>query len=599
MEAANPKSLPEYDAIVVGSGAAGGMSAYVLAAAGARVLMIEAGRHYDPIKETPMWNTPAEAPLRAAPTPDKPLGYYDATVGGGWEIPGEPYSNAPGTNFRWWRPRMLGGRTNHWGRIALRFGSFDFKPRSRDGLGVDWPIDYQDVAPYYDKTELLIGVFGDNEGLTDLQNTPPSSPGVLLPPPPPRAHEILVRAASRRLDIPCIASRLAILSRSQNADTIPELLHPDNPVATRALRESMQLRSTCLWATDCIRGCRVRANFQSPTVLLPPALSTGNLQVWTNAMVRSVSSNKNGRATGVHVIDKLTRRETHVRGRVVVLAAGACESARILLNSRTNQWPNGLANNSGLLGRYLMDSVGAGLAGQIPALENLPPHNDDGASGTHLYMPWWQYRQQLDGKLDFARGYHIEIQGGRRMPGADILPRLESFTDGAFGTRLKEECRRYYGSYVEFRGRGEMIPNENSYCELDPSRVDTWGIPVLRFHWEWSEHETRQAAHMQRSFAEIINTLGGRVLDKPEPDGKTAISKPGSISHEVGGVTMGANRKSSVLNPFCQAWDVKNLFVTDGGCFVSNGDKNPTLTIMALAWRACDYLLEEMRKGEI
>jgi choline dehydrogenase-like flavoprotein len=316
-------------------------------------------------------------------------------------------------------------------------------------------------------------------------------------------------------------------------------------------------------------------------------------------MVRNVTVGKDGKATGVEYIDKKTGKEQQARARVVVLAASGCESARILLNSKSRHFPNGLANGSGKVGRYLMDTVGSGLSGQIPALENCPPCNEDGASGMHVYTPWWLYREQAEGKLDFPRGYHIELGGGRRMPGAGIFDGLESLTGGTYGRKLKEDARRYYGSFIYFAGRGEMIPNEKSFCELDPQNKDAWGIPVLRFHFEWSEHEEKQAAHMQKTFAEIISAMGGKVTGAPELDGKKAIAPGGTIIHEVGTTCMGASPKDSVLNQYSQAWEVKNLFVTDGGPFVSNADKNPTLTIMANAWRASDHLVEQLKKGNL
>jgi choline dehydrogenase-like flavoprotein len=607
------KTQPGYDVIVVGSGAAGGQTAYVLAAAGVKVLMIEAGRRYDPEEETPMFNTGRYAPLRGAPTPDKPYGFYDATVNGGWRVPGEPYMikrNSPAAhweeatdshattnqNFIWWRPRMLGGRTNHWGRFSFRMGEYDFKPRQRDGLGLDWPLDYQDLAPYYDKVESLIGVFGSNEG---LENTPNSSPGVLLPPPKPRAYELLTQQVCAKLGIPVIPSHVAILSQRQDDRRLPVRLHPDSPAMQQALAQNMRTRLACLWATSCLRGCAIKANYQSTTVHIPPALATGNLDIITDAMVREVSVDAAGRATGVFYVDKKTRTDRHVRARVVVLAAGGCESARILLNSKSAQFRNGLANSSGKVGRYLMDTVGSSLGGQIPKLENMPIYNEDGASTMHLYMPWWKYQEQQAGKLDFPRGYHIEFGGGRSLPGPTEFSGMEAFTGGSYGRQFKADLRRYYGSFIYFAGRGEMIPNEQSYCELDPDKKDVWGIPVLRFHWQWSEHEEKQAAHMQKTFAEVIESMGGRVTSPPQLDGRKAISTGGSIIHEVGTTCMGNDPKQSVLNQYCQAWEVKNLFVTDGGPFVSNADKNPTLTIMANAWRATDYLIEEMRKGNI
>jgi len=589
------KARSDYDVIIVGSGAAGGMCALILAVNGVKVLMLEAGRHYDPVTETPMFQLPSEAPLRGGWTPEKPFGFYDATVDGGWQVPGEPYSSAEDTNFLWWRARMLGGRTNHWGRISLRMGEYDFKPRSRDGLGLDWPMTYDDLAPYYDRTEALIGVYGSNEG---LENTPNSSPGVLLPAPAPRVHEMLTRKVCRdELGIPVIPAHLAILSEKQDADRLPAELFPGNPLARRVVGDSMRSRAACFWATPCGRGCSIKANFQSPTVLLPPALATGNLEIRTDAMVREVTVDSRGRASGVHYVDKRTRLDEHASAKLVILAASACESARILLNSTSSRFPDGLANGSGLVGKYLMDTVGAGVGGQIPALEKLPPHNQDGSSGMHLYMPWWLYGEQRAGRLDFARGYHIEFGGGRQMPGPGIFGGLERFTGGAYGRRFKEEARRYYGSFLWFDGRGEMIPNEDSYCEIDPDNVDQWGIPTLRFHWKWSKHELNQARHMQHTFRDIIEAMGGTVTSTVHDDGADAIAAPGQIIHEVGGAIMGDDPSRSVLNQYCQSWEVPNLFVPDGACFASNADKNPTLSIMAIAWRASDYIIDRMGKG--
>jgi choline dehydrogenase-like flavoprotein len=590
------KTTRDYDIIIVGSGAAGGMCGYLLAMQGVKVLMLEAGRDYNPLSETPMFETPEKAPLRGAATPEKPFGFYDATVDGGWDVPGEPYTSGEGVDFKWWRARMLGGRTNHWGRISLRMGEYDFKPRARDGLGLDWPMDYKDIAPYYDKTEALVGIYGTNEG---LENTPNSSPGVLLPPPKPRGYELLVKRHGAQLGIPVIPVHRAILTQRQDGAALAKSLHPGNPNA-KYLEQHAATRAACFWATGCGRGCSIKANFQSTTVLIPPAIMTGNLDILTNAMVREVTVDDAGKATGVHYIDKITRRDEHVKARVVILAASGCSSARILLNSKTARFPAGVANGTGLVGRYLMDTVGAKVVGQIPALENVPPHNEDGDSGLHMYVPWWGYQQQAAGKLDFARGYHIEFHSGRTMPGPGIFNGLEHFTGGSYGKKLKEDARRYYGSFINFSGRGEMIPNEDSYCEIDPTgRVDQWGIPVLKFQWKWSEHELNQARHMHQTFAGIIEEMGGKPTTPVETDGAKAIYRPGEIIHEVGTTCMGADPAKSVLNQYCQSWEVQNLFVTDGGPFVSNADKNPTLSIMAIAWRAMDYLVDEMKKGNV
>lgn len=579
------KTLTSYDVIIVGSGAAGGMSAHTLCSQGLKVLMLEAGRNYDPEKETPMFQRPDQAPLRGVAYPEKPFGFFDSTVDGGWRVPGEPYmvkrpdvegwtegrdwdAHAAKQNFMWWRARMLGGRTNHWGRISLRMGPYDFKPKSRDGLGLDWPIDYKDLEPWYDKTEALVGVFGSNEG---LENTPDSLNGSLQTPPKPRGYELMLQKHCKNLKIPVIPAHMAILTKPING------------------------RAACFYATDCGRGCSIRANFQSTTVLLPPAIMTGNLDIITEAMVREVTINKEGKATGVLYIDRESGKEQRATARVVVLCASGCESARILLNSKSEKFPDGLANGSGKVGRYLMDTVGSDLSGQIPALEDLPPHNEDGVSTMHMYMPWWQYKEQLAGKLDFARGYHIEVGGGRRMPQMDTY----LADDTSYGKKMKREARRYYGSIIGLAGRGEMIPNEKSYCEVDPDKKDKWGIPVLRFHWEWSDHEKKQAVHMQKTFAAIIEEMGGKVLGKPQTDPEKAIMAGGTMIHEVGTTCMGVDPKQSVLNQYCQTWEVPNLFVTDGGPFPSNADKNPTLSIMSIAMRSCTWLAEEMRKGTI
>ena len=557
-----------FDVIIVGSGAGGGMAAFVLTKSGAKCLMLEAGSTYDTAKDSKMFQWPYEAPHRGAPTGDKPNGYFDPGYGG-WQLQGEPYTSAPDSEWMWWRSRVLGGRTNHWGRISLRMGPYDFKPYTRDGKGFDWPITYDDLAPYYDKTEELIGVFGTAE---NLENTPD---GKFLPPPKPRCYELVIQKACRTLNIPCVPSRLSILTRPLNR------------------------RPACHYCDQCGRGCATSSNFSSPTVLLPPALATGNLEIRCDAMAREVLVNSEGLATGVSYIDKKTRKEIQVRGKIVVLAASACETARILLNSRSRQAPNGLANSSGMVGKYLMDTVGTDVSGFLPILMDLPPHNEDGVGGMHLYMPWWNYQKQLRNDLPFARGYHIEIGGGRKLPGLGTMLGSERYLGGGYGVELKRSLRKLYGSFVHFSCRGEMIPNKDSYCEIDNDVVDQWGIPVLKFYFKWSDDEILQARHAQETFREIIVTAGGEVVRSAGPEKQWGISKGGEIIHEVGTTQMGNDRKKSVLNPYCQAWDCKNLFATDGAPFVSNADKNPTLSILALAWRTSEYIAEQVKKRNV
>src|SRR5277367_3028015 len=550
---AQVKATPKtYDVIVVGSGAGGGVAAHVLSLAGAKVCMLEAGGWYDATKQSDMFKWPYNAPHRAAGSREKPFGYYDATLLGGWEVPGEPYTNAGGSEFMWYRARMLGGRTNHYGRISLRMGPYDFKPYSRDGRGFDWPITYDDLAPYYDKAEELIGVFGSAEG---LENTPD---GKFLPAPAPRAYERIIQMGSNKLKIPCVPARLAILTKS---------IHD---------------RAACHYCGQCGRGCRANANFNSPGVHIFPAMKTGNLEVRTNAMAREVMVGPDGLARGVAYIDRKTRRDEAVYAKIVVLAASCCETARIMLNSKSSMFPNGIANSSGLVGRYLMDTVGSPVAGHLPLLEDLPPQNEDGVGGMHMYVPWWLYKEQKAGKMPFARGYHIEFGGGRGLPEAGELSGSQRVLGGGYGVDLKRNLRKIYGCNVYFSGRGEMIPNEDSYCELDPSAVDQWGIPVLRFHFKWSQDEILQTKHMQETFRNIVETMGGTVTYSSGAEKNWGISRGGEIIHEVGATKMGDNPKTSVLNQHCQAWDCRNLFITDAAPFVSNADKNPTLSISAL-----------------
>lgn len=558
-------SEDQYDVCIVGSGAGGGMAAHQLTAAGATVLVLEAGVPWDNTRDSAMLKWAYESPRRGMSTPERNFGEFDAGLGG-WSLPGEPYTSAPGSHFDWFRVRMLGGRTNHWGRISLRFGPDDFQRKSIDGLGDDWPITYDDMKPWYDEVDKLVGIFGSNEG---LHNHPD---GIFLPPPRPRCWELLVKQAADKQKVTCIPSRLSILTRPHNG------------------------RAQCHYCGQCNRGCKVNANFTSTNVLLIPALATGKLTLVTGAMAREVTVDKKGRASGVVYIDKATGEEKMARARVIVLAASACESARILLNSKSSQFPQGLANSSGVVGKYLTDTTGTDVGGYIPSMVDHVPHNEDGVGGAHLYMPWW-----VDNKtLDFPRGYHIEIWGGLSEPSYGFMGGIQSYPPGGgYGASLKQDYRKFYGATIGFSGRGEMVPNENSYCEIDPDTVDRWGIPVLRFHWKWSDYEYNQVKHMQTTFRSLIAEMGGQVWDPmPSKEKGYGISSGGSIIHELGVVRMGNDPAKSVLNPHCQAHDVKNLFVADGGPFVSQADKNPTWTILALSMRTSDYIAKGVKAGD-
>jgi choline dehydrogenase-like flavoprotein len=562
------RSSKMYDACVIGSGAGGGMAAKILTEGGLSVAMLEAGPPVNPEKDFKMLAWPYEFPHRGAGVG----GYARENFGeflapnGAWRIDGEPYTSAPGANFQWFRSRIVGGRTNHWGRIALRFAPIDFTSGTRDGLGDDWPITYEDLAPYYDKTEAYIGVFGTKESVSSAPD------GIFLPPPKPRCAELLIKKACDKLNIICIPSRLAVLTKSIHG------------------------RLPCHYCGQCGRGCVTGSNFSSSQVLIPPAMQTGRLTLITGAMAREILVGSDGTATGVSYIDKATRTEKRINARAVVVAASACESARLLLNSKSRLFPDGLANSSGTVGRYLTDSVGSDGGGYVAALGKIPPHNHDGAGGMHMYIPWWKFGR----KNDFPRGYHIEIGGGRHMPSVGMFDGLCHREEG-YGLALKQRAREEYGTGVWFSGRGEMLPNPDTYCEIDPEVVDEFGIPVLRFHFKFTEYELRQAKDMQETFRAIVEAMGGEYRTKTAIDGQYpyGIQEGGKIIHEVGTARMGADPKTSVLNGYCQAHDVKNLFVTDGASLVTNPDKNPTLTILALSWRASDYLLDEAKKGNL
>jgi choline dehydrogenase-like flavoprotein len=397
-------------------------------------------------------------------------------------------------------------------------------------------------------------------------------------------HELFIKEAGTALNIPVIPSRLSILTKPINKE-----------------------RGACFFCSQCNRGCTVYGDFSSSSVLVKPALNTGHVDVIPNAMVREVNTNAEGKATGVSFVNKDDKQEYTVNAKIVMLAASACESARLLLNSKSAQFPNGLANSSGVVGKYLHDSTGAAMGGVLPKLVGRKRYNEDGVGGMHVYTPWW-----LDNKkLDFPRGYHIEYWGGLGMPGYGFGGGMQNtngkfpgrdgqLRGGGYGALLKDDYRYFYGASFGMAGRGEAVAREDNYCEIDPNVVDKFGIPVLRFHYKWSEHEVKQARHMKETFAEIIDKMEGVVTwGKGSAENDYGLEAPGRIIHEVGTTRMGNDPKKSVVNRFNQAHDVKNLFIVDGGPFVSQADKNPTWTILALSMRASEYIIDELKKQNI
>lgn len=567
------ESSKVYDAIIVGSGAGGGMAAKVLAESGLNVAIVEAGPFFDPTDPTQMTQLkwPWESPRRGASS-TRAFGDFDAAYGG-WEIEGEPYTRAEGTQFDWFRSHMLGGRTNHWGRISLRFGPQDFKRKDIDGLGDNWPISYDDVKPYYDRVDKLIGVFGSKE---KIYNEPD---GYFLPAPKPRLHELYYIKAARKSGVTVIPSRMSMLTKRINND-----------------------RGVCFYCRQCSRACSVKADFSSGTALVFPAQKTGKVDLFVNSVVREVTTNDEGLATGVSYINKEDRQEYQLKGKTVVLAASACSSARILMNSKSNQHPNGLGNGSDIVGKYLHDSTGSSRSAFLPQLMDRKRYNEDGVGGMHVYTPWW-----LDNKkLDFPRGYHIEVWGGMSMPSygfgfnATEMNKFIGGQVGGYGDKLRDDVKRFYGAFMGVSGRGESVAMKDNYCEIDPNVVDEWGIPVLRFHYKWSDYERLQAKHMHQTFEEIFDAMGATVLgDAPGKDRDYGLAAPGRIIHEVGTTRMGSDPKTSVVNEYQQLHEAKNVFVVDAGPFVSQADKNPTWTILALSWRTSDYIIDQFKKQNI
>lgn len=573
------KSTEKYDVIIVGSGAGGGMAGYILANAGIKVLMLEAGPYFDPVKDSKQLQWPWQSPRRGAST-TRAFGDFDAAYGG-WQIEGEPYTLKDETKFRWFRSQMLGGRTNHWGRISLRMGPNDFKGKTFDGATDDWPISYDDVKPFYDKVDRLLGIYGSVEG---LENDPD---GIFLPPPKPRLSEIFITQGAKKAGVKVIPGRGSVLTEAL----------PGN-----------KNRGACFFCGQCGRGCKVYGDFSSSSCLVIPAIKTGDLKLISNAMVREVIVGKDGLAKGVSYVSKDDMMEYQVYGGIVILGASACGSARILLNSRSATHPNGLANSSNIVGKYLHDSTGSTMSGFLPQLMDRKRYNEDGVGSAQILSPW-----VLDnGKLDFPRGYHIEYGGGMRMPsygfGAGV-PQMNGLIPGrdgkmkdagGFGQSLKDDYRRFYGANVSMAGRGMAIALETNYCEIDPNVVDKFGIPVLRFNYKWTDAEIKQARHMQDTFASIMHSMGAIVTSKARgKEDNYGLHDPGDIIHEVGTARMGDDPKTSALNKWCQAHDCKNLFVTDGASFVQQGDKNPTWTILALSMRTAEYIIDQKSKRNI
>lgn len=569
LKPASPKK--KYDAIIIGSGASGGMAAKELTERGFQVLVLEAGPMIDPLRDFNMNKFAYESMYRGLWRPgQKQTEQWMQDTAGEFSShfyvkdTEHPYTTDPGKPFTWVRARIIGGKTLHWGRLSWRFSDLDFKAASHDGFDVDWPIDYKEIAPYYDKAEEWIGVSGNKDGLWWQPD------GSYLPPMALTCGDQILRSATEKLGWKLIQPRVAMLTQVRD-------------------HHRQHGRAQCHYCGSCGNGCSVGAMFNSLSSTLPAAAATGGMVLRPNSVVRHITVDDNGKARGVAVVDRLTRQELEFTARVVIVAASTLESTRILLNSTSSAHPRGLGNSSGVLGRYLVDHFGGtGAAGYLPMLAGREPVNEDGKS-SGVFIPRFR---NLDAKTKhpkFLRGYGYE--GGSSI---GSFPGNARRTPG-FGSEFKKAVRRWYVAPVGLTTRANMLSRFENYAEIDPDGVvDAWGIPVLKIHIQHSENEREMALDAAENATEILRKAGAVEIRT-----QNVMTAPGRIIHELGTARMGNDPKTSVLNKYNQSHDVKNVFVTDGAAFVGAANQNPTLTILALTIRACEYLAEEMKRGNI
>jgi choline dehydrogenase-like flavoprotein len=556
-----------YDAIVVGSGAAGGMAAYQLTKAGMEVLVLEAGPKFDLYQDFKTHAWPYEEKYRGRISPQDAHNYKYGFADGYTthlyaRLDENPYSTPEGKPFDWVRARAVGGRTLVWGRVALRMSEYDFQAASHDGFGDDWPITYDDLKPYYDEVDRLIGVMGTNEGLRQLPD------GIFQPPQPMLCGERVLQRGVEKTGRRLIPTRAGVISR--------KLAHNS-------------YRSPCHYCGACGRGCDVGAMFNSPTGLLAPASKTGRLTLRSDAVVREVVLDpRTGKARGVNFIDRRTKQDYTVLGKVVVLGASTLESTRILLNSTSRDYPHGLANSSGVLGHYLHDHTwGVSFTGLIKEFKGREILNEDGRpQGT--YIPPFRNLDKASRQSKYVRRFGYQCGSG-----AGIFPGHARNTPG-FGTGFKSEVRALQPAFVRMSAFGEVLARRENHVRIDPELRDAWGIPSLRIDIEYGDNEQHLTSDAIECAHEMFEAAGVELVGE-----NRKMYPPGHSIHEVGTARMGNDPKRSVLNRFNQAHDVKNLFVVDGSCFVSSGCVNPTLTILALAMRSSDYLVEQMKRGRL
>jgi choline dehydrogenase-like flavoprotein len=556
-----------YDAIVIGSGMTGGWAAKEFTEKGLKTLVLEAGRPIVPeedyVEHVPMW----EAKFRGMgdqrrQREDQPIQstcYACDELGAKFFVSDKenPYTTAPGKPYRWIRGRQVGGRSIMWGRQSYRWSDLDFEANVREGVAIDWPIRYAEIAPWYDYVETFVGISGEALGLPQLPDSK------FLPPMELNCAEKVAREA--------IAKHFG----GERVLTIGRAAMLTQPHGGRA---------ACHYCGSCERGCITRSYFSAVNATLPAAEKTGRMTLRPYSVVHSIAFDaKTRRATAVRVIDGKSRAAIEFRGRLIFLCASALESVRILFNSSTTEFPNGLGNSSGELGHNLMDHImGAGAEGVIPG-------NEDrivlGRRANGIYVP--RFRNVKTKSAEFVRGYGF--QGG-----AYREPWDRGISQTGFGADFKKSLGKPGPWRLRFSGFGECLPNRDNYVELDKEKVDAWGIPTLKIHCTWRANEHALRKDMQITAAEMLAAAGARDIDlfmEEDP--------PGFAIHEMGTARMGKDPKNSVLNPHNQLHDVKNLFISDGGAMVSSSCVNPSLTYMALTARACDYAVNEMKNGAI
>ncbi len=560
-----------YDAIVVGSGATGGWAAKELCESGMRVIVLEAGRKLDPGRDFNEHTWPYEVKFRGT-VGNRTLFRERQEVQSKCYACNEygrqffvddldnPYTTADRKPFDWIRGRQVGGRTITWGRQTYRLSDFELKAASRDGYGDDWPISYAELAPYYDKVEEFIGVSGAYENVPNLPD------GKFLPAMKMTCGErLLKRGVERRWkDRKVTIGRAAILTQRHNG------------------------RAACHYCGHCDRGCTTSSYFSSPGSTLPAAAKTGRFTLRPNAVASHVIiDTKTGKAKGVACIDQATKKAFEVFGKVVVLCASTIESTRLLFNSATRQHPAGLGNSSGVLGQYLMDHIfQVGVGGLVPAVLDYPYNYDDGRANG-IYIP--KFRNVNERHPNFIRGYGM--QGGVQR---GMLPTTMRQIPG-FGTDFKKMVREAKDPAPFWIGMwGEMLARRDNRVTINKDKKDAWGIPIAHIDCSHGDNEKAMAVDALESLKEMVHEAG---FEMTYANG--FLAAPGLCIHEVGTARMGSDRKTSILNRFNQSWDVKNLFVTDGACFVSIGCQNPTLTMMALTVRACEYIADQYKKGSL